>query len=180
MRITPNSSGSTGLRQAGVFTPLLSSPNQRGFTLIEVMIVIVIIGVMASIAIPAFSSWRSQQAVRSGSQALIAHFKQARVMALAENRNVSVKFCAGAIRTNKAWVFDASSPDATCDPCTTLACEENLVSVTQFSGTLSLSSNKNPITFYSRGTAIPGTATFAAGGKSQGITVNNIGRAYLQ
>ena len=180
MRINPNSSGSTRLRQAGVFTPLSCSSKQRGFTLIEVMIVVVIIGVVSALAIPAFSEWRSKQAVRSGSQALVAHFKQARVLALTENRSVSIKFCDGAVRTDKAWVFDSSSPDATCDPCTTLACVENLITVEQFSGTLSLTSNKNPITFTSRGTAGPGSATFSAGGLTKKVTVNNIGRAYIQ
>ena len=178
MRINPNSSGSTRLRQAGVFTPLSCSSKQRGFTLIEVMIVIIIIGVVSALGIPAFSEWRSQQAVRSAAQALYGQMKQARVQALAENRNVSVEFCDGTVRTG--WVFDAASPDATCDPCTTLNCVENLLSLTQFSASLTLATNKDTITFYSRGTAINGTVTLSAGNSSQQVVVNIIGRAYTQ
>jgi len=178
MRINPNSSGSMELKQAGVFAPASSTSKQRGFTLIEVMIVIVIIGVVGSLAIPAFSSWRSKQAVRSGSQALLAQMKQARVMALAENRSVAIKFCDGSVRTG--WVFDASSPKATCDPCVTLSCTENLMSLSQFSGSLTLSTNKTPITFFSRGTAGNGTVTLTAGSSSQQVVVNIIGRAYTQ
>jgi len=78
------------LKQDGVFTPVADASNQRGFTLIEVMIVIVIIGVVSSIAIPAFSEWRDKQAVRSASQTLMSHLKQARVIAIAENRGVTI------------------------------------------------------------------------------------------
>lgn len=63
---------------------------QAGFTLIEVMVVIAIMGILFSIAIPAFSSWRERSALRSASETMIAHLKQARHYAMAESRNVDV------------------------------------------------------------------------------------------
>ena len=171
MRITPNSSGSTGLRQAGVFTPLSSRPNQRGFTLIEVMIVIVIVGVMASIGIPAFSDWRHSQAVRSASQSLMAHLKQARVTAISENRSVSFTFA------SDSFTYDADT-SGTCGPC-----KNQSVSYSQFSSGLSITRSDNSLTpttktFSSRGTSSSTTLYLCSSDKQKRVVINVIGRAY--
>lgn len=171
MRINPNSSGSMGLRQAGVFTPVAEMPNQRGFTLIEVMIVIVIIGVMASVAIPAFSDWRHKQAVRSASQSLMAHLKQARVAAISENRSVSLTFASG------SFTYDADI-SGTCG-----ACKNQTVSYSQFSGGLSITRSDNTLipttkTFSSRGTSSSTTLYLCSSDQQKRVVINVIGRAY--
>ncbi len=170
IRIKPNLSGSNQHRQAGVFHADLLLRHEQGFSLLELLVVIVIVGVMSAIAIPAFSDWREKQAVRNITQTLLAQLKQARVLAVSENRSVRISF------SPKFYVFDANTTGS----CNT--CRNEQVNFSQFSDNLSVSvaSKKNPIFFSSRGTAKNTTVTLSAGKNSKKIKVNLIGRAYLQ
>jgi len=188
MRMNRNLSGSNQYRQGGVLSQPALSSAQRGFTLIEVIIVMAIMAIVAGIGIPSFSDWREKQAVRSASQTLMAQLKQARILALAENRDVTIKICDGTVAS--AWVFDATSPTANCDPCVDVfipgssppqKCMKNKYEFSQFSKNLVVS----PMTlrtFTSRGTFKQGNSstTLTVGQYSKKITVNVIGRAYLQ
>lgn len=171
MRIKPNSSGTGQSRQAAVF-PAGSVDGTRlarqaGFTLLEVMVVMIIMSIMAAVAVPAFSSWREKQAVRNAAQSLLAQMKQARVLAVSENRGVSITF------TSTSYVFDADTTGS----CTT--CKQELNNLSQYSGKLSVSPTTTR-TFSSRGTSNSGSITLTAGSYSKTITMNVIGRAYLQ
>jgi type II secretion system protein H len=140
---------------------------QRGFSLIEMMIVIVIVGVLTAIALPAFSSWKERQAVSNATSSLLSHLKQARNLAMADNRSVSITF------SSSAYTFDADTTGS-CGPC-----KDNMVSYSQFSGSLSISPDTTR-TFSSRGTVNSGTMTVSASGNSKAIVMNLLGRAYLQ
>ncbi|ATX78955.1 Type II transport protein GspH [Mariprofundus aestuarium] len=133
----------------------------------EVLIVVVIIGVMSAIALPSFSSWREKQAVRGAAQTLLSHLKQARVLAIAENRSVSITF------TSTSYTYDADL-SGSCG-----ACRSQVISYDEFSSNLSISPTTTR-TFTSRGTSNSGTMTLTVGGTSRSITQNVIGRSYLQ
>ncbi|MDX8405289.1 MAG: GspH/FimT family pseudopilin [Mariprofundus sp.] len=166
MRMYPNPTPNDEHRQAGVFGGLRPGLNQRGFTLVEVMMVIAIVGLMFSVAVPAFSSWRESQGVKNAQRTLMGHMKQARMLALAENRSVSITF------TATSYVFDADT-SGTCGA----ICRKEIINLAQFSGKLSLKPTITR-TFTSRGTANSGTVTFTAGSAQQKITINVIGRVY--
>jgi len=133
-----------------------------------VMVVMIIMAIMAAVAIPAFSSWREKQAVRNATQTLLAQIKQARVLAVSENRSVSFTF------TSTSYTFDAG----VCG-----SCKNETINLGQFSKNM-LITRKDPSlvptkkTFSSRGTASPTTLYLCSSGHSKRITINIIGRAY--
>ena len=58
---------------------------QKGFTLIELLIVVAIIGILAAIAIPQFSSYR-QKAYNSGAQSDLKNIKTGMEAYMADNQ----------------------------------------------------------------------------------------------
>jgi len=140
---------------------------QRGFTLFEILLVITIIGIVSAVAVPSFSKWRERQAVNSASKSLLSHMKQARVIAMAENRTVKITF------TANGYTYDDDAA-GTCG-----LCKPQAVSFSTFSNRLSMSPTTTR-SFSSRGTVNSGTITVSAGDSSLALVLNIIGRAYQQ
>lgn len=70
---------------------------QRGFTLIEMMVVAAILGIIASIAIPSYTDMIAEQRVRSAASELLSDLVLARVEAIKQQRRVVV------MRTGTTW-----------------------------------------------------------------------------
>lgn len=145
---------------------------QKGFSLIEVMIVMIIFGVLAAIAMPAFKQWRAHSAVNDAAASVMAHMKQARNLAMAESRSVAVLFGV------TSYTFDANT-SGTCTVCKAIT-----IDLEQFSGNLTLSNNfsGNDCIFKSDGSLSgnSGKVTVSDSGDSsysRDISVNLIGRA---
>lgn len=61
---------------------------ERGATLVEMLVVVVMIGIMSSIALPGYARMQRRWQVESAAQQLVADLHRARVEALKRNDNV--------------------------------------------------------------------------------------------
>jgi type IV fimbrial biogenesis protein FimT len=64
--------------------------NQHGFSLVEIIIGLVIVGVLTSMAIPAFGTWSQNTQIRNAAESIQNGLQQARVEAI--RRNTPVRF----------------------------------------------------------------------------------------
>lgn len=65
---------------------------QRGFTLLELIVVMALIGLMSAIALPEFIAWRTQARYNDAAQEIAATLREARSQALSRNLQHRVEF----------------------------------------------------------------------------------------
>lgn len=65
---------------------------KSGFTLIELVIVIAVIGVLSTIAIPNFMSWRTNMYVKAAARDLYSSMQNARMIAIKTNSTIAIIF----------------------------------------------------------------------------------------
>ena len=76
----------------------LTGTRQSGFTLVELMVVIAIVGILASLAAPTLISYFQTASVRAAAQDIQAFLNQGRQLAVKTNQNVCVQITATSMR----------------------------------------------------------------------------------
>lgn len=160
----------------------------RGFTLVELMVTVVVIGILAMVAVPQFQSMRDRARVRAASEGVFAHLQFSRSESIKQGQNLTTRILTG---TN--WCLGLDNSNATtCD------CNSNGVDACQFGPTgnitnhdlrssdfigITLSTTRNNVEFESRRGTITGvgnTITLTgSGGIEARIIYTSTGRIRL-
>jgi prepilin-type N-terminal cleavage/methylation domain-containing protein len=155
-----------------IVNSLVANSNQRGITLVEVMIAIAIIAIVAAIAVPSYQSQIARQNLVLASENLVSDIKFARSEALKRSDEVEFAITSGA---NWSYVISDSTSN-----------EIKNVSSSNYSGISGLTLTNLASGAFSfdgvRGLAnVPTntTVSFSASGDSATVVINVVGRAWI-
>lgn len=158
----------------------MDSANNRGFSLIELMIAVAIMAIISAIAIPSTISWREERKLQGAARAFMADMQLARLKAIREADAVSIVLIPGTGAAGSYSIFVDLNQNSALD-----AGEEQVRNITMSSG-ITLSTNfpgaPASIRFNSRGMPnFNGRATFQnPAGNSLMVFLNRIGRLRVQ
>jgi len=80
------------LKEGNTMSKLRFKRSSKGFTLIETMVLVAIIGVLAGLTIPSFASYMARQKVNGATNQLMADIQYARSIAIARRTTFRMEF----------------------------------------------------------------------------------------
>ena len=142
---------------------------QSGFTLVELMIVITIIGILAAIAVPSFSDMIERNRLKEAVESLKSDLMFARTEAIKRSANINVT-----IVGTSSWCYGINDDNTACACGTAGDCGIKAVDGGQFQGTAI--EVDDTIFDFRRGTASAMGSTISTSNFSARVRVSNTGR----
>jgi prepilin-type N-terminal cleavage/methylation domain-containing protein len=124
-----------------------SASNTRGFTLIELMITLVVVGVLAALAAPSFTQIIHKRVLKGASDKLFADMHYAKSEAIKRNKKVHISFS----NSGTSWCY-GMAVDASCDCSDNVpACEldgvKKIVSSQDYSAPINLTLSESFVSY---------------------------------
>lgn len=144
--------------------------SQKGFTLVELMIVVAIIAIMATFAFPAYQDWMVRNRLNGAARQVMSDFMEARMKAASQNNRFRVLF----LDSHRYKILDDDNNNNIED--TGESSQTKDIQTEYYDVTLSVSAD--PI-FYPRGTSSGTTFTLTNSSGSKYVKVAITGRVKI-
>jgi len=152
--------------------------DKAGFTLIELMIVIVVLGIVAAIALPSFQSIIEKRRLVGAADTLFANLQFARSEAIKQNRIVQFQF------NTDSWCYGVDDTPADCDCTSPATCKvsnmQRVVTSSDYKNvTLAVTGFDGTTIDFEPRQGLPsddGEFTFTINGQSKKVNINVVGK----
>lgn len=145
----------------------------RGFTLVEALLTVTIVGILGALALPSFNDMRDKYRLKAAAEALYGDLQYGRSMAIRSNSTLHVSL------TSSCWGLNTSTA---CDCATANSCQAKQVPVSSFPGVTMETSAATTSFDGTRGLAGGGAiaVTFTSTlGKQARVSLSALGRTVL-
>ncbi len=148
--------------------------NNSGFTIMELMTVIAVIGILSAIAIPNMIAWRTNHQLSATAREVLSVINGARLEAIKNNATVTVSFDAGAREVTTSYTNRVTGADRTVT--TPLKSSIEIDSTTFASNAFNFNSRGFPVTIADPDVFASGDVTLTnAKGDSLTVTMASTG-----